>query len=81
MGFNYKWTCPQIDRAIDYIRGQLGENIYSMIENYIEEIRESNSHIRDAANKQIDDLEDEYTRQIEALKEEIQDLIDKLENQ
>jgi len=84
MGSNYKWTCPQIDRAIDAIRGQLGDSIYNMIENHIEEIRDTNSDIRDAANKQIDDLEDEYINQIEALKEEIQQLIDynhKLENQ
>ena len=82
--FNYPYTCPDINKNIEYIQGsienflqcliddykdngfnediyvkQLSKDLYSDIEQYIEEIRSSNQSIRDAAEKQIQDIENE----------------------
>ena len=80
--FNYPYTCPNINKNIEYIQGsienflqyliddyrdngfneevsikQLSKDLYSDIEQYIEEIRLSNQSIRDDAEKQIEEMQ------------------------
>lgn len=107
--FDYPYTCPDINKNIEYIQctienflqyliddykdngvnedlsvKQLSKDLYSDIEQYIEEIRSSNQSIRDAAEKQIQDIENEKfdleldlkdkNKEIDDLNDEIHDL-------
>lgn len=92
--FDYGYTCPDINKNIEYIQDtienflqyliddyrdngfnedisvkQLSKDLYSDIEQYIEEIRSSNQSIRDAAEKQIQDIENEKADVEEELKQ------------
>lgn len=106
--FDYPYTCPDINKNIEYIQGsienflqyliddyrdngfnedisvkQLSKDLYSDIEQYIEEIRSSNQSIRDAAEKQIQDVENEKADVEEELKDrykEIDDLNDQIKS-
>jgi chromosome segregation ATPase len=104
--FDYPYTCPDINKNIEYIQGsienflqyliddykdngfnedisvkQLSKDLYSDIEQYIEEIRSSNQSIRDAAEKQIQKIEDEkfdLEMDLQDKNKEIDDLNDKI---
>lgn len=116
MSFNYKYTCPDINKAIDNFKQVISDSlddiivelnplfygteakiafrkdweqgIYSQVESCFENTRDSNSNIRDEADKQIQESHEEveeYKRmhdkaesEIEHLQEEIRELKERL---
>jgi len=72
MSFEYKHTCPAIDKGISTI-----ESYFADIIGVFEDIRSTNSDMRSEAEYQIDSLEEDLTdreNRIEQLEEEIKNL-------
>jgi cell fate (sporulation/competence/biofilm development) regulator YlbF (YheA/YmcA/DUF963 family) len=85
MELNFKWTCPEIDKKIKEIYCEFDDSkenvikifdtLYESVKDKIEELRELNSKMRDAADSQIDILykeNQELTRHIKELEEKIE---------
>ncbi|HAT75546.1 MAG TPA: hypothetical protein DCS19_01575 [Flavobacterium sp.] len=92
MSFEYKNTCPLINDAAKSIKEGLYDklsesfssktatamsiDIYDWIEEYIEDVRETNSKMREEADNQVCNLEDENERLQAIIKELEQQIID-----
>lgn len=88
MGLDFKYTCPRIDKNIEYIKSktkdhleyyikeeeleQCCDELYGDIEEYIEDMRKCNMEMRDVADRQIDEMEQDYVKEIDHLKYDIE---------
>lgn len=100
--FDFPYTCPRIDKAIDSCKDTLeiclsgyikdlfpyvpsaevvlisidwSKQIYDAISDCFESVRQTNEEMRDEANRQIEDLEDEISN----LKYEVKSLESRLD--
>ena len=64
-------TCPDIDKSINDFKQDIKNHkgdLYELFESYFEKVRQTNSDLRDSAEKQLKDLTDELAEAKETIR-------------